>query len=231
MLLGDEFFEDRRKMRKFAEEIIILFFDKIVTGLEPAICLGKGLIMAAYYDIWQLFLSFFKIGAFTIGGGYAMVPLIQQEMVDHHKWLTNEEFLDILAIAQSAPGAIAINLATFCGQRIARFPGAVAATLGATLPSFFAILLVALFFTNVEDNPYVRAGFRGTRPAIVALILFSALKIGKNVIKRRIPLFMSAVALLALTVLKIHPILVIIAGSFVGYFLWVWDKKPAKEGK
>lgn len=119
----------------------------------------------------EIFWSFLKIGAFTFGGGYAMIPLIQHEVVNNHKWLSNKEFGDLLTLAQAAPGPISLNTAVFVGYKERRYLGAIAAILGVVIPSFAIILLVAIFFSNIRHNHWVDAAFRGMRPAVVALIV------------------------------------------------------------
>ena len=119
----------------------------------------------------QLFTSFFKIGAFTIGGGYAMIPLIEKEVVENKKWIEKQYFVDMLALAQSAPGVMAINTSIFVGYKIKGFWGAVSAALGTILPSFLAILIIASFYIDFKDNPVVEKIFKGMRPAVVALII------------------------------------------------------------
>ena len=119
----------------------------------------------------KLFTTFFKIGLFCFGGGFAMIPLIQREVIERHKWIDERDFLDMLVLAQSTPGPIAVNTAVFMGYKMAGTMGAIAATLGTVLPSFIVILLLALFFAEVRDNRYVDAAFRAMRPAVVALIV------------------------------------------------------------
>ena len=129
---------------------------------------------------FALFKTFFKIGIFTLGGGYAMIPLIQKEVVERNKWLTEEEMLDVIAIAQSCPGVFAINVSTFVGYKLQHRQGALFATLGAALPSFIIILLIAMFFRHFQDNPVVAAMFRGIRPAVVALIAVPTFNMAKS---------------------------------------------------
>lgn len=118
-----------------------------------------------------LFLSFFKIGCFTFGGGYAMIPIIQKEVIDKRRWVEREEFIDLLALAQSAPGPMAVNVSIMVGYKILRTRGAVAAFLGTVLPSFLILLGVAIFFSHISEDPTVNRIFKGMRPAVVALIL------------------------------------------------------------
>jgi chromate transporter len=119
----------------------------------------------------QLFTTFFKIGLFSFGGGFAMIPLIQREVIERRKWIDEQDFLEMLVLAQSTPGPIAVNTAVFVGYKTAGVAGAVMASLGTVMPSFMAILMLALFFAEVRDNRYVDAAFRAMRPAVVALIV------------------------------------------------------------
>ena len=118
---------------------------------------------------WTLFLAFMKIGMFTIGGGYAMLPLIQREVVDRG-WMSKEEFIDIFSVAQSLPGIFAVNISIFVGYRLKKKLGGLVCALGTIMPSFVIILLIALCFTQVKDNVWVEKAFKGLRPAVVALI-------------------------------------------------------------
>lgn len=122
-------------------------------------------------QLFTLFASFFRIGCFTFGGGYAMIPIIQREMIDRRRWVEAEEFIDLLAVAQSAPGPMAVNVSILVGYKILGTRGAVAAFLGTVLPSFVILLGVAIFFSRINENPTVRSIFNGMRPAVVALIL------------------------------------------------------------
>ncbi|MDE6690094.1 MAG: chromate transporter [Prevotella sp.] len=129
---------------------------------------------------WESFKTFFKIGMFTIGGGYAMIPIIETEVVDKHHWVSKEEFLDLIAISQSCPGVFAINISIFIGYKLKNIPGAIATALGTALPSFLIILAIAIFFHQFEDNPVVAAIFRGIRPAVVALIAVPTFNLAKS---------------------------------------------------
>lgn len=121
--------------------------------------------------LWQIFITFFKIGAFTFGGGYAMIPLIQRESVEKRKWVTDEDILDIVAIAESTPGPIAINSATFVGYRAAGLLGSVAATLGVVLPSFVVILALSFVLAQFQDLQAVQYAFNGIRAGVLALLI------------------------------------------------------------
>ena len=133
--------------------------------------------MNLYRDLFQ---TFFKIGLVTFGGGYAMIPIIETEVVDKHGWLKKEELLDLIAVAQSCPGVFAINISTFIGYKLRKKNGAVCAALATALPSFFIILLIAMFFHQFEDNKVVAAIFRGIRPAVVALIAVPTFNLAKS---------------------------------------------------
>lgn len=127
-----------------------------------------------------IFLSFFKIGLFTFGGGYAMLPLIEQELIVKRKWIERKEFLDLLTLAQSVPGPIAVNTSVFVGYKVRGLRGAAAALLGTVLPSFVIILAIAVFFADIRHNPVVDAAFKGMRPAVVALIIGPTLSLARG---------------------------------------------------
>ena len=129
---------------------------------------------------WTLFLTFMKIGMFTIGGGYAMLPLIQREVVDRG-WMSKEEFIDIFAVAQSLPGIFAVNISIFVGYRLKKKLGGLICALGTILPSFLIMLLIALGFTQVKDNVWVEKAFKGLRPAVVALIAVPCLTTARSI--------------------------------------------------
>ena len=164
-----------------------------------------------------LFKTFFKIGIFTFGGGYAMIPLIQKEIVERHKWLTEEEMLDVIAIAQSCPGVFAINVSTFVGYKLQHRQGALFATLGAALPSFIIILLIAMFFRHFQDNPVVAAMFRGIRPAVVALIAVPTFNMAKSARVTWFNCWIPIVSALAIWAMGVSPIVVILVAALGGY--------------
>ncbi len=128
----------------------------------------------------QLFLTFLKIGAGTIGGGYAMLPLIQREVVDRG-WLSKEDFIDLFAIAQSLPGIFAVNISIFVGYKLKKKLGSFVCALGTVLPSFLIILMIALTFTQIQDNEWVEKIFKGLRPAVVALIAVPCLTTARSI--------------------------------------------------
>ena len=167
----------------------------------------------------KLFGTFFKIGAFTLGGGYAMIPLVQREVVDNRAWIDEEEFLDLIALAQSAPGIIAVNTAVFVGYKIAGWRGVVMSVLGATLPSFLIILLIAMCFTRFRDYPQVEAVFKGIRPAVVALIAAPLYKIAKAAKVTWKNIWIPVAAALLIWLLGVSPVLVIVA-AIIGGLGW-----------
>ena len=132
---------------------------------------------------FQLFWTYLKIGTFTLGGGYAMLPLIQREVVDRKGWIDEEEFLNMIALAQAAPGLIAVNSAIFIGWRIGGGRGVCGAVLGAVIPSFLIILAIAMVFSDWKELPAVEAAFKGIRPAVVALIAAPLFKMAKSAMK------------------------------------------------
>lgn len=128
----------------------------------------------------KLFISFFKIGAFTFGGGWAMIPLIEREVVDKQNWIKREDFVDALAIAQSLPGVLAVNISILIGNKLRGLKGCLMATLGTILPSFLIILAIAIWFVQTYDNPVVERIFKGIRPAVVALIVSPVFSTAKS---------------------------------------------------
>lgn len=174
--------------------------------------------MAKYCD---LFTTFFKIGTFTIGGGYAMIPLIQREVVERRRWLTEGEMLDAIVLSQTMPGILAANIAALVGQRLRGTRGALVAVAGNIVMPILFILLIALFFRQFKDNPTVEHLFMGIRPAVVALIaapVFNlARKAGVTLRTAWIPLL----AALLIALFGVSPILVILAAMLLG---WAYSK-------
>ena len=172
--------------------------------------------------LFQLFYIFFKIGAFTIGGGYAMIPLIEAEIVTKKGWVAKEDFLDLLAIAQSAPGVFAVNIAIFIGYRLRGVRGCIVTALGAILPSFLIILCIALFFLRFKENPTVEAIFRGIRPAVVALIAAPTFNLAKAAKINRYTIWIPIISALLIWLLGFSPIWIILLAGIGGY---VWNLK------
>ncbi|MGI5822435.1 MAG: chromate transporter [Dethiobacteria bacterium] len=186
----------------------------------------KNFNQLAFNRLAELFFFFFKIGLFTFGGGYAMLPLIEREITDHKKWINKEEFVDMLAVVQSVPGAIAINTATFIGIKTEGRKGAWAASLGIILPSFIIIVIIAAFFGKYGGHQIIEAAFRGIRPAVAALIAVAAIRVGKASLKDLVSWVATAAAVLLIVVLQIHAILVILSGALYGLAVYkFWPQK------
>ena len=164
-----------------------------------------------------MFFTFFKIGLFTLGGGYAMIPLIEKEVVDNHKWMTREELLDVIAIAQSCPGVFAINVSTFVGYKLRKTRGAILTSLGTALPSFIIILLIAMFFRQFQDNPVVAAMFRGIRPAVVALIAVPTFNMARNARVGWANCWIPVAGALAIWAFGVSPIAIILIAGLGGW--------------
>ena len=160
---------------------------------------------------WQLFYTYLKIGTFTIGGGYAMLPLIQREVVDVRGWIDEEEFLNMIALAQAAPGLIAVNSAIFIGWRVGGWRGVCGAVLGAVLPSFLIILAIAMVFQDWKELPAVEAAFKGIRPAVVALIAAPLFKMAKSAKIGWLTALIPIAAALLIWLVHINPVWVILA--------------------
>lgn len=173
----------------------------------------------------QLFSSFAKIGSFTIGGGYAMIPLIKAEVVDKKKWVTDNEFIDFLAISQSAPGILAINISIFIGEKLKGTKGSIIAALGTALPSFIMILLIAMFFQTFRENRIVNSIFAGIRPTVVALIAVPLISLSKGANLNRYTSLIPVISVLLIVFLEISPIWVIIAGALLGLFHYFLTKR------
>ena len=176
-----------------------------------------------------LFTTFFKIGAFTFGGGYAMIPIIEKEMCEKHKWLKGEEILDIFAISESTPGPIAINSATFVGYRVAGTIGSFFATLGVVLPSFVIILIVARIYKKFQESNIVKGCMTGLRPTVIGLIAGAVLTIGQTVFFPNgfalqsldlyaiiTSLVICLIGILLIFKKKVHPILLVVVSAALG---------------
>lgn len=157
----------------------------------------------------ELFLVFMKIGAFTIGGGYAMIPLIKNEL-DKRKWIGEDELPDIIALAQSAPGILAVNVSIFAGYKIKGLKGSIAATLGSILPSFLIILAIAMAFNNFKDNPIVISIFKGIRPVVVALIVSPMISMARKSDNTWWAWCITGASLLTVSFLSVSPIYIIL---------------------
>lgn len=163
-----------------------------------------------------MFLSFFKIGAFTFGGGYAMIPIIEKEFVDNKKWLSKDEFMDSLVIAQTVPGPMAVNCSVFVGYKVAKVKGALAAVLGTILPSVSIILIIATILLNFRENEFVDLAFQGINGAVPVLILVAILSLGKSVKKTSLNIIVCLVVTILLIFFNLSPAIAILIGLTYG---------------
>ncbi|MEG0832400.1 MAG: chromate transporter [Oscillospiraceae bacterium] len=177
---------------------------------------------------FKLFLTFLKIGAFTFGGGYAMIPLIQKETVEKHHWIKDEDILDVVAIAESTPGPIAINSATFVGYHVAGVAGAFCATLGVVLPSFAIILGISYILRQFESLEVVKFAFNGIRVGVLALIIKALVYMYKQCPKNIMAYVIAAGAFVAVAIFKVSALIVIVASALLGLASALLARKAAK---
>ena len=174
-------------------------------------------------SLWQIFGVFAKIGAFTIGGGYAMIPLIQAEM-SKRGWISDDDLPDIVALSQSAPGVMAVNISIFAGHKLRGVKGSLAATLGSILPSFLIILAIALFFTAFKDNPWVERAFKGIRPVVISLIAIPMVKMAQKSCKNWWQWLLAVVSLVLVAFLNVSPIYIILCVLVIGFSVTYYKK-------
>lgn len=175
--------------------------------------------MVRYCD---LFFSFFKIGTFTIGGGYAMIPLMEKELVDRHQWVSHEDFLDQISLSQAMPGVFAVNMATTVGYRLRGISGAIVATVGNVVAPIAIILLIAIFFQRFRDNEVVNRIFLGLRPAVVALIAAPVFKMARTAQVSWRNAWIPIVATLLIWLLHVNPVWVVLGAALLGLFYGKW---------
>ena len=165
----------------------------------------------------ELFTTFSKVGAFTLGGGYAMVPILEKEVVEKHGWLSREDFLNVLAVSQATPGLFAMNMASHIGHKLCGVKGGIVSALGVAGPSIIAILLIAMFFQTFKDNIYVEKFFRGVRPAVVALIAAPCFSMAKSAHITLYNMWIPIVACLLIAAFGVSPIWIILLAGVGGY--------------
>ena len=175
-------------------------------------------------SLWQIFGVFAKIGAFTIGGGYAMIPIIQREL-SKRGWISDDELPDIVALSQSAPGVMAVNISIFAGYRLRGIPGSIAATLGSVTPSFLIILAIAMFFSAFRDNPWVERAFKGIRPVVIALIAVPMLNMAKKACTQWWKWLIAVVSLLLVAFLGVSPIYILLVVIVLGFSATYYKEK------
>lgn len=168
-------------------------------------------------ELFDLFWTFCKIGALTFGGGYAMLPLIQREIVENKKWSTEKEILDYYAVGQCTPGVIAVNTATFIGYKLKGIIGGIVATLGVIFPSIVIILIIATFLQNFADLAIVQSAFAGIRVAVVALIITTVVKLIKSSIKDYLGVIIAIIAFAISAFIGLSPVYVVIAAALTGF--------------
>ena len=177
-------------------------------------------------SLWRIFAVFAKVGAFTIGGGYAMIPVIQDEM-SRRGWISEEELPDIVALSQSAPGVMAVNISIFAGYRLRGIRGSIAATLGSITPSFLIILAIAMAFTAFRDNPWVERAFMGIRPAVIALIAVPMIRMAKKSCKAWWAWLVAIAALVLVAFLNFSPIYILLVVMVISFSLTYYKEKRA----
>ena len=179
-------------------------------------------------ELWELYSAFFRVGLFTFGGGYAMLPMLQKEVVEKHGWATEEELMDYYAIGQCTPGVIAVNTGTFIGSKNKGFAGALAATLGVITPSLIIITLIAAFFTNFKDNEIVKHAFAGIRVAVTVLVATSVFKIAKKSLIDLPTILIAAVILILNLFTTLSPVILVVASAVAGLLLKMREGRAAK---
>ena len=183
-------------------------------------------------SLWTLFFTFAKIGVMTFGGGYAMLPILEREVVTNHGWATSEEMLDYYAIGQCTPGVIAVNVATFIGNRKRGIPGGIVATLGVIFPSLLIILSLASVLQLFQDNVYVQKAFGGIRIAVCALIASTVIKLAKKTVRSIIAAIITIASFCLEIFLGVSPIIIVasvIVFGLIMYFAIREKKKEAEE--
>jgi len=179
--------------------------------------------------LWELFLSFLKIGAFTFGGGYAMMPIMHKEVVEKKQWATDEDILKLLVISESTPGVLAVNSATFIGYKIAGFFGALLATLGVVLPSFIVISIISLFIIQFKELEWVNYAFMGIRAGVAMLILNAVFKLSKKVKKTVFSYIIFTAAFIVALLTEFSVILLLLMGALLGIIYGYINMKKVEE--
>ena len=164
----------------------------------------------------ELFIVFFKLGAFTIGGGIAMLPLLQNTLINEKKWFTKEEFMDIVAVCQSLPGVVAINMATYVGYKKKGLIGSIVSTFGVTIPSFIMILIIAKFITSLGDNGVMIGAMAGLRAAALGMVVVALIQLMPAAIKNKWALLAAIVAFVLIALLKVNTAYVILLFAVLG---------------
>lgn len=177
-------------------------------------------------ELWQLFWVFCRVGALTFGGGYAMLPIVQKEIVEDRRWASQEQIIDYYALSQSVPGIIAVNMAVFLGYERKRVPGAIAAALGVVFPSLVIITVIASFIPYIQEVPFLQHAFAGVRVAVIALIVHAAWAMWRASVRNRAAVAFFAGAFLIMAAMPVSPIVIILVAAVVGAFLRSWGRRP-----
>lgn len=175
--------------------------------------------------LWELFVTFLKIGTFTFGGGLAMLPLIRKTVVEEKGWMTEEEIVDCFAVSQSLPGVLAINAAMYIGNKKKRIAGSIASAAGVILPAFISILIILLFLGKIEKNMYVQGAFEGIKAASAALIAVAAYKMGKQILKTKQEILIAAVSFGLIVFAGINAIWAVVFGGITGLASYWYRRK------
>lgn len=194
-----------------------------------AVCIVAMEVNMMKASLWQLFWTFTKIGAFTIGGGYAMIPLIEREVVDRRRWITSDDFLDMLVVAQSAPGILAMNIAVLVGNRARGKMGALVSALGSALPSFVLVLLFAMCLTEFQNSPVLAKMFRAVRPAVVALIAVPVFNLAKAAKLNWKTVWIAVVSAVLIWYFGVSPVWIIFAAGAAGVAYAAAEQCRAKK--
>lgn len=180
-------------------------------------------------ELLELFIVFFKIGGFTFGGGYAMIPIMQEEMVKKRNWVTDEEILDYFAIGQCTPGIIGVNTASFIGYKRRGISGAVIATLGLVTPSVIIISIIAKFLDAFQEIAVVQHAFAGIQVVVVALILNVVIDMYGETVKDNLGMILSILSFIGIAVIKLSPIIVVLGAGFIGVIIYMDIIKIGRE--
>ncbi len=179
----------------------------------------------------ELFKSFMKIGAFTFGGGYAMIPLLEQEIVEKHGWINEEDIVDIIAISESTPGVIAINFATYVGYKVNGFWGSLISTIGVALPSFLIIVMISLFLNAFQGNQYIQNFLMGIKVGVVVLLFKAVFKLGKSCNKDAFSIILAGCAFIVSILFDLPVIVMLLIGALIGILFGLITKKKVNKGE
>ena len=191
----------------------------------------KGMITRKMKDLLKLFTTFFRIGLFTFGGGYAMLPLIQREVVEKNKWATEDEVMDYYAVGQCTPGVIAVNVGTFIGYKKKGILGGIVATLGVVCPSIIIISIIAACLSHFSDNAYVQHALAGIRLAVCALVSVSIFKLFKKGIVDAVTALIAIGVFIVMRLFSLSPVISVVASAFIGIIFRCLLKKDGKGKK